>query len=137
MDALGSLNLDVVAAIGWFYLATNSLRMFTYVPQILAVWHCRDGARSISLITWYSWAVSNLTAIAYGTLVVHDGFFTFISTINFTCCTAVALIASSKRRNLRRISKAEIEIETEAAVHRDLAPSVETARVPPLLVRVR
>ena len=137
MDALGSFNLDVVAAIGWFYLATNSLRMFTYVPQILAVWHCRDGARSISLITWYSWAVSNLTAIAYGTLVVHDEFFTFISTINFTCCTAIALIASSKRRTLRSSLKAETEADAEAAAPRDLAPSVETVRVPPLLVRVR
>ncbi len=131
MDAFGQLNHGVAAAIGWFYLVTNSLRMFTYIPQILAVWHCRDGARSISLITWYSWVVSNATAIAYGALVVHDVFFTFISSINLTCCTAVAVIASRRRRRLRSSSAA-----AETAAHPAAAAAVDRTSVPPAWVRV-
>ena len=69
MIELAPLDEPVAAAIGWFYLATNSARVLTYVPQIVAVWRCTDGARAISLLTWGSWMIANVTAVAYGVLV--------------------------------------------------------------------
>lgn len=54
MESLAPLDGPVAAAIGWFYLVTNSARVFAYVPQIITVWRCRDGARAISLVTWGS-----------------------------------------------------------------------------------
>ncbi len=94
----------VVTAIGWFYLVTNSARVLTYMPQIVAVWRCTDGARALSLITWCSWVVSHAAAMAYGAFVVHDRFFFVISAINFTCCAAVASIAAHRRSSLLSIA---------------------------------
>jgi len=106
LDSPSGVPAVVVAAIGWIYVVTNAARVLTYVPQIVAVWRCNDGARSISLLTWGSWMVSHLAAIAYGALVVHDMFFMTVSAINFSCCTAVTSIAWQRRR--RRMRKEAI-----------------------------
>ncbi len=45
------VELRAFALIAWAYLVTNAARVFTHVPQILTVWLCGDGARSISLLT--------------------------------------------------------------------------------------
>jgi uncharacterized protein with PQ loop repeat len=92
------------AAIAWFYLATNSARAFSYLPQILAVWRSEDGARSISLCAWSSWSISHVTAGLYGALVAHDAYFVLISVLNLAGCGAVTLIAAHRRGVLRRIA---------------------------------
>ena len=97
MNATPQMTDSMIAAIGWFYLITNSARIFTYIPQIFAVWRCQDGARAISLLTWGPWVVSHLAAIAYGVLVVHDVFFVVISAINLSGCAAVAVLAAHRR----------------------------------------
>ncbi|MFM9925585.1 hypothetical protein VLK31_21530 [Variovorax sp. H27-G14] len=94
-DLLSSATLMPI--VSWLYLATNSARALTYVPQIAAVWRCTDGAKAISLLTWGSWVLANLTGVMYGALVVQDGFFAGISALNFVCCSAVALIAARRR----------------------------------------
>jgi uncharacterized protein with PQ loop repeat len=87
-----------LAAIGWAYLLTNACRVLTYVPQIVVVWRCRDGAQSISLMTWGSWSVSHLTALLYGALVFEDGFLVAVSLINLAGCGVVTWIAYRRRR---------------------------------------
>ncbi|RCW67542.1 hypothetical protein [Pseudorhodoferax soli] len=91
-----------LALIAWAYLLTNAVRMFTYVPQIVTVWRCQDGARSLSLLTWWSWVLSHITAIAYGVLVVRDLPFLMITLINLAGCGAVAAIAMRRRAQWRR-----------------------------------
>lgn len=88
---------DALVAVGWFYLVTNSARIITYVPQILAVWRCRDGAPSISLLTWGSWVVSHFAAVLYGLVVVPDAFFVAMSSINLICCGLVTGIVMHRR----------------------------------------
>ena len=87
----------VLSGIAWFYFVTNAARVVTYVPQILAVWRCRDGAHTISLLTWGSWVLSHATAMLYGTLVVKDPFFVLVSFVNLVCCGAVTVIAARRR----------------------------------------
>ena len=87
-----------LAAIGWAYLLTNACRVLTYVPQIVVVWRCRDGAQSISLTTLGSWSVSHLTALLYGALVVADAFLVAVSLINLAGCSVVTWIAYRRRR---------------------------------------
>lgn len=86
-----------LAIIGWLYLLTNATRVVTYIPQIIVTWRCTDGALSVSLLTWGSWVLSNLTATVYGVLVVRDGFFVAISLVNLAGCGAVAAIAAWRR----------------------------------------
>ena len=97
-----------MSLVAWAYLISNATRVLTYVPQILAVWRCPHGAVSVSLMTWGSWAASNVTAVAYGALVVEDGFFVVISVINLVGCGAVTLIVGWKRFSWQRARRAEL-----------------------------
>lgn len=101
MNALSHPSDAAMAGIAWVYLITNFARVFTYAPQIAAVWRCRDGARAISLCTWYSWTAANLASAAHGVLVIHDACFVAISTINFVGCATVANIAAQRRRQFK------------------------------------
>ncbi len=93
-----------IAAIAWCYLLSNSARLFTYLPQIAAVWRSRDGASAISLLTWSSWVLSHMAAVLYGLWVVADTFFVTVSTINLVGCSAVTVLAALRRREHARAS---------------------------------
>lgn len=97
LDSTWISSASMQSIIAWLYLATNSARAITYVPQIIAVWRCNDGARAISLLTWWSWVIAQVTSTLYGALVIHDGFFVGISILNVVCCSLVALIAARRR----------------------------------------
>ena len=104
---VGAVNhTEVLSFVAWAYLLSNATRVLTYVPQIVAVWRCPHGAISVSLMTWGSWAASNLTAVLYGAWVVDDGFFVAISVINLVGCGAVTLIVCWKRVSWRRAKRA-------------------------------
>ncbi|SDP18359.1 hypothetical protein SAMN04488595_105237 [Ralstonia sp. 25mfcol4.1] len=90
------------STIASLYVLSNAARVFTYVPQLMAVWRSNDGARDISLLTWGSWVVANGTALAYGAVVVEDLFLTLIALLNLTCCSAITLLAVQRRRTHRQ-----------------------------------
>lgn len=52
MHGLSDSSLTTAAAIDWFNLVTNAMRVFMYLPQIIAVWRSTNGARAVSLFTW-------------------------------------------------------------------------------------
>ncbi len=91
-----------LGAIAWLYLLTNATRVVTYLPQIFVVWRCTDGARSVSVLTWGSWVVSQATAMLYGILVLGDLPFVAISLINFLGCGCVTVIALRRRAQWKR-----------------------------------
>lgn len=93
---------SLLSVIAWSYLLINATRVLTYVPQVLAVWRCNHGARSVSLLTWTSWTLSHVSAVLYGTLVVADGFFVLISLVNLVGCAAVTAVATRRRMQWRR-----------------------------------
>jgi uncharacterized protein with PQ loop repeat len=93
---------NLLSVIAWSYLLINATRVLTYVPQVLAVWRCNHGARSVSLLTWTSWTLSHVSAVLYGTLVVADGFFVLISVVNLVGCAAVTAVAMRRRVQWRR-----------------------------------
>lgn len=102
--------LWIDSSIAWFYLITNTLRVVTYVPQIVAVMRSQDGARAVSLFTWGSWMVANGAAILYA-LLLRDFFFMAISSINFLGCSAVTLITIQRRARFEQ-SRAAVATAT-------------------------
>jgi hypothetical protein len=92
------------STIAGLYFLTNAARVFTYVPQLMAVWRSTDGARDISLLTWGSWVVANATAVTYGAFVIHDLFFTLIAVLNLVCCAAVTVVGVQRRKAQRQVS---------------------------------
>jgi len=88
--------------VAWAYVLANTGRVASYLPQIVAIWRCRDGARSISLLTWSYWAVSHLTAVLYAGLVLEDGKLLAVSTGNLVCCATVVALVVLRRRDACR-----------------------------------
>ena len=92
---------ETIAWVAWLYVATNSIRVLSYAPQIRAVWKAEDGAQAVSIATWGFWTFAHITAVLYGWLVVHDGAFCAIFSGNLVCTAAVTMIAVRKRMGLR------------------------------------
>lgn len=101
IDHLQALS-PTLNAVVWLYLSTNAVRVVTYLPQIRAVWRDTEGARTLSLLTWGSWTVSNLCALAYAAMVAHDGPLALISAINLVGCGCVTAIAAHRRLQWHR-----------------------------------
>lgn len=108
--AVDSAWLGVIA---WLYLITNATRLVTYLPQIVVVWRCTDGARSVSVLTWGSWVLSQGTAMVYGGLVLRDLPFVLISAINFVGCGCVTVIALRRRAQWKRLHRPQPQPEPE------------------------
>jgi hypothetical protein len=83
--------------VSWIYLATNTVRVFFYAPQIRAVCKAVDGAMAVSLTTWSFWTFANATGALYGWLVVRDAGFTAVFLGNTACTGTVTLVAMVKR----------------------------------------
>jgi uncharacterized protein with PQ loop repeat len=82
------------------YATVNSLRVFSYLPQIASVTRARGRAEAISLLTWTLWTISNITTAIYGALIVHDELLTAIFAANAGCCVAVIAVVLWKRNQL-------------------------------------
>lgn len=82
------------------YTAVNSLRVFSYLPQIASVTRARDRVEAISLVTWTLWTISNVTTSIYGALIVHDQLLMVIFAANAACCAVVITIVVWKRKRV-------------------------------------
>lgn len=99
-----SITAQAAETIGWLYAITSALRVVAYAPQVVLVWRCVDGARSVSMLTWISSAVSHLAAAIYGVLVVADPCFTLIAVGNAVGSAAIVWVAGVRRAASRRRS---------------------------------
>lgn len=100
------ISSEAAQAIGWFYAATSLVRVAAYAPQVWLVSRCIEGARSVSLLTWGSAALSHLAATLYGMLVAGDSCFTAIGIGNLAGSVAIVWIAGVQRTANRRRSAA-------------------------------
>jgi hypothetical protein len=98
-----AISSEAAQAIGWFYAATSLMRVVAYAPQVWLVWRCAEGARSVSLMTWGSAALSHLAATVYGMVVVGDGCFTAIGIGNFVGSVAIVWVAGAQRARRPRL----------------------------------
>ena len=79
----------------------SSLRVVSYLPQIMKVASDRNGASAISYSTWGLWTASNITTALYAAINLNDLFLSAVSALYATCCTIVILLTAIKRRMLR------------------------------------
>ena len=99
------ISTEAVQAIGWFYAATSFVRVVAYAPQVWLLWRCIEGARSVSLLTWGSAALSHLAATLYGMLILGDGCFTAIGLGNLAGSVAIVWMAVVQRAAARAPSR--------------------------------
>ena len=81
------------------FAACNSIRVVAYVPQILKAATDKNGASSISFMTWFLFLIAHLSTVAYAIINRSDWGLAACFAINAVCCVAILVIAYWKRRS--------------------------------------
>ena len=92
---------DISLALFAFF---NSLRVFSYVPQIVRVLRGGNGASAISSLTWSVWTCANASTAAYALINVEDVWLAFISAANAACCAIVIGLTMWKRARFHALA---------------------------------
>jgi hypothetical protein len=84
------------------FAACNSIRVVAYIPQVLKAATDRNGASSISMMTWALFLVAHLSTVAYALVNRSDLGLAACFAINAACCAAILAVACRKRRTHAR-----------------------------------
>lgn len=88
----------------WLYAVDGSILFLLYLPQIIAVYKDRAGAKTISLTTWGLWVVSSIITALYAFFVAEDAMFTLMSIANIAGCGGVYFMTIIRRAQFRKAS---------------------------------
>jgi hypothetical protein len=80
----------------------NTLRLFSYVPQIIRIACDPNGATSISYSCWAIWIGANSSTAAYALVNVYDPWLFAVNAFNAACCAVVVGLTFWKRRQETR-----------------------------------
>jgi len=84
------------------FAACNSIRVIAYIPQILKAANDRNGASSISFMTWSLFLLAHLSTVAYALVNRSDWSLATCFAINAIGCGAILAIVYRKRRSHAR-----------------------------------
>lgn len=79
------------------FLITNTGRVLTYLPQIVAIARDRNRAVAVSCVTWSLFSVSNLASALYAGLVAADIAMLVAFAANTLCCAVIIGLLCWKR----------------------------------------
>jgi uncharacterized protein with PQ loop repeat len=81
------------------FAACNSVRVVAYVPQILKAASDKNGASSISFMTWSLFLLAHISTVAYAIINRSDWGMATCFAINAVCCVAILMVAYWKQRS--------------------------------------
>src|SRR5262245_30870942 len=84
------------------FTVCNSFRVLAYIPQITKAAIDQTGAAAISFGTWSLFLVSHASAMAYALVNKEDWTMASMFLCNAIGCSAILLIAATKRIRHRR-----------------------------------
>jgi hypothetical protein len=87
----------ILAAFSFF----NTIRVFSYLPQIVRIFRDTGGAATVSYLTWSLWFCANLSTAAYAGVIIGDYALCLVSSVNTLCCGIVICLTAYKRRHFR------------------------------------
>lgn len=90
------MNSAVEIAVAVFAIS-NSIRVLAYIPQIVRGARDRDGAAAVSCLTWFLFAVSHFSTVAYAIIVIEDWRMAAIFCINMLACLIIIGLTIYKR----------------------------------------
>lgn len=75
----------------------SSLRVISYVPQIVKIACDKNGATAISFVTWGMWLAANLATALYAAVNLRDVYLATVSGAYALSCLVVILLTLVKR----------------------------------------
>lgn len=79
------------------FAVLNGARVFAYVPQILCLYHDKNGGSAVSLTTWALFAMANVATVSYALVVSHDLLVASVFSLNALGCSGIVVLIASKR----------------------------------------
>jgi hypothetical protein len=80
----------------------SSVRVLSYIPQILCVARDSNGATAISYATWGLWTGANVSTAFYAVTNLGDRWLATVSSVYAACCVCVIALTFAKRRGAHR-----------------------------------
>lgn len=109
-----------IKAITYIYFLLNTIRVFSYVPQIITVGKEKSMAKAISLLTWSFWTGANFVTGLYASFVVKDSLLSLMSYGNTLGCGVVVGIVIYKRRKYSESRIKSLETVAEVASEKEV-----------------
>lgn len=83
----------------------NTLRLVSYLPQIIRVARDPHGAAAISYTCWVIWIGANASTAAYAAINLGDLWLSAVGSFNAACCTIVVGLTFWKRNRWCRLQR--------------------------------
>ncbi len=87
------------------FVLFNTLRLVSYLPQIVRVARDPYGAGAISYTCWVIWIGANASTAAYAAINLDDPWLSAVSSFNAACCTIVVGLTFWKRNRWYRLQR--------------------------------
>lgn len=85
-----------------FFLFFGSIRIVSYLPQIICITRDTNGASAISYTTWLLWSLAHLSTAGYAAINLNDAYLAGVSCVYALCCLMVLSLTLVKRTTHRR-----------------------------------
>lgn len=83
----------------------NGGRVLAYLPQIVCIYRCRNGAAAVSLMTWLSFTAANVATVSYALTVSSDLVVAGVFGLNALFCLIITTLVALRRIANARISR--------------------------------
>ena len=84
----------------------NGGRVVAYMPQIVCVYRCRNGAAAVSLLTWIMFTAANAATVTYALTVSADLVVAGVFGLNALSCMVIAALVAFRRLSHGRSAQA-------------------------------
>ncbi len=75
----------------------NVGRVLAYMPQIICIYRCRNGAAAVSLMTWLMFTAANVATVAYALTVSSDLVVAGVFALNALFCFIITALVAFRR----------------------------------------
>ena len=86
----------------YLFTVFNTLRLVSYIPQMIAVGRDRSGAASISCLAWLIWTAANASAAAHFYVIEAGWTVVAVNTVNAIFCLLILIQARWKQTTSKR-----------------------------------
>ena len=92
----------------------NGGRIAAYLPQIMCIYRDRNGAASVSIMTWAMFTAANLATVSYSLSVSGDLIVASVFALNAACCFAITCLVARRRFTVASPARAVVSLRPRA-----------------------
>lgn len=99
------------------FVGAGSIRIVSYLPQMVRIARDANGASAISYTTWCTWTIANIATALYASVNLRDPYLAVVSSAYALCCITVIGLTAVKRARHRAKQLAGHTVRAQDAAH--------------------